>query len=346
MISALLNFYEEHKATFHSSTVSTFFTELSERLGIPGNRISEKFIRLKHQYRITADNLNKKGGMNPDSTIYKRMDKLFASSKPSPSAPNPNSGSIAVKEVSLDSTSSLPKLTPVSSYIPNTISVPAISAPSVANSGGMGKIVFASGSSKVPAVSVSSKPISISNTTPAITSTPLPPAPKPSFNELAQFSHTFSSKEIHCPPIQSAPQPAPAETSMLYSLATPLMAPISAINAYTSAPPQSIPAVPALPPPQASETLNISPMPVLPPSPDEISLRREEAILLKIKHDHELELRKQEQDHVIRMRQLDLAERELRYKEAKLELRREKMQRRWASPTLESTSSRNDGSQN
>lgn len=348
MINSLLNFYEEHKGTFHSSTVSTFFTELSEKLGIPGNRISEKFIRLKHQYRVTADNLNKKGGMNPDSIIYKRMDKLFASSKTSPAASVPVSISVS-KDISTESTPSIIKTVPAPSNIPSTITGSAISmpisAPNPPANGGMNKIVFSSGRGKDSAISISSKPISISNGNSVITPTPLPPAPKPSFTELSQFTHNFSSKEIHCPPIQSAPQPAPAETSMLFSVTTPLMAPITAINAYTTAPTHIIPTLPP-PAPHSTETLNISPLPVVPSSPDELSLRREEAILQKIKHDHELELRKQEQEHAIRMRQLDLAERELSYKEAKLALRREKLKRRWASPTLEPASSRNDGSHN
>ncbi|KAJ9066567.1 hypothetical protein DSO57_1008203 [Entomophthora muscae] len=203
MINSLLNFYEEHKGTFHSSTVSTFFTELSEKLGIPGNRISEKFIRLKHQYRVTADNLNKKGGMNPDSIIYKRMDKLFASSKTSPAASVPVSISVS-KDISTESTPSIIKTVPAPSNIPSTITGSAISmpisAPNPPANGGMNKIVFSSGRGKDSAISISSKPISISNGNSVITPTPLPPAPKPSFTELSQFTHNFSSKEIHCPP--------------------------------------------------------------------------------------------------------------------------------------------------
>lgn len=124
------------------------------------------------------------------------------------------------------------------------------------------------------------------------------------------------------------------------------MAPVTAINALTSAPPQNIPIIPVLPHPQIPEVASISPTPIVPSLPDEMSLRREEVIIQKLKQDHELAIRKQEHDHAIQMRQLDLAERELAYREAKLALRREKLQHRWASPVFEPVSSRNDGSQN
>lgn len=295
MVLELLEYYEKRSDSFQSLGM-TFFSELSEKIGIPVNRISEKFIRLKHQYKIVYENGGKKGSLTRDSDIYKKMFSLFGTSISKNSPPVAQTNGLhnfkvndATPMINPENNSSVVSFSkeilcpPIQSTAPDTTAASNIA-------------LSAFHSKAPPAVSISTSYVPNAslplNLTPAKT--------EASQNHLATIlpAETFASNQ----PYEAGFPQMPDQNFLTNHQQN-----------FVSTPPAAL---------QINGSEEIG------------SFRRQEIYLQKLKQeqDHALEKQKQDQFHAVEMRRLELAERELAYKEAKLALRREKLQRRWSTP--------------